>query len=127
MRRRALIILLPALACCLAGCSVASRFVPPGGMGDRCADFMTKAFPGAEIHITKSTAVATSLTTIVAKVEGARTDQPPHGPPSPLAVECRFDSGVLTSFRWTTGPFSKGRQEIGGGGASGLAPSPGSR
>jgi hypothetical protein len=126
MRPDAVTILLSALACLLAGCGAASRFVPPGGMADRCADFMTRAFPGADIDVTKSTAAATSLTTIVAKVEAVRTDLPPHAPPAPpLAVECRFDSDVLTSFRWTEGPF--GRKEIDVGRASGLAPSPASR
>jgi hypothetical protein len=97
-------VVLPALACGVAGCGV-SRFVPQGGMADRCADFMVKAFPGADIDITKSSAVAISLTTIVAKVEGARTDLPPHPVRARwLAAECRFDSDILTSFRWTKGP-----------------------
>jgi hypothetical protein len=92
-------VLVPAVACCLAACAVASRFVPPGGMAKRCADLMIEAYPGAEIHITKSGAAATSLVTIVAKVEGVRTDLPPHAGSSPiLAVECHFESDVLTSF-----------------------------
>jgi hypothetical protein len=105
MRHRAPNLLPLVLACCLEGCGIAPRFAPQGGMAERCSDFMTEAYPGADIDITKSGAAATSLTTIVAKVEGVRTDLPPHAPPSPpLAVECRFDSGILTSFRWTKGP-----------------------
>jgi hypothetical protein len=105
MRRPIPKALLPAVVCCLAGCGVASRFVPPGGMADRCAEFMIKAYPGDDIAITKSGAVAASLTTIIAKVEGVRTDLPPHAATSPrLAVECRFDNSILTSFRWTKGP-----------------------
>jgi hypothetical protein len=105
MLRRMSNVLLPAVACCLAGCGIASGFVPSGGMAKRCADFMTEAYSGADIDITKSRAGATSLTTIVANVEGVRTDLPPHAARSRvLAVECRFDDSVLTSFRWTKGP-----------------------
>jgi uncharacterized membrane protein YgcG len=112
--------LMPALACVVAGCGVASRVVPQGGMADRCADFMTRAYPTADIDITRREAAATSLTTIVAKVEGVRTDLPPSAKPSrPLAVECRFDSGILVGFRWTNGPgltFSSGGAGKSGGG-----------
>jgi hypothetical protein len=101
MRRRTPKVLLPAVMCCLAGCALVAR----GGMADRCADFMVAAYPGADIDITKRGAAATSLTTIVAEVEGVRTNLPPHAPPAArLAVECRFESSVLTSFRWTKGP-----------------------
>jgi hypothetical protein len=97
--------LLLALAFCLEGCGPARHFVPEGGMAERCADFMTKAFPGADIEISKSEATATSLTTIVAKVEGVRTNLPAHAPQARfVAVECRFENGVLTGFRWTKGP-----------------------
>ena len=89
--------------CCLdAGCSL----VPSGGMADRCADLMQRAYPGADIDVTKREAAATSITTIVAKVEGVRSDTPPGGlAPRHLAVECRFDSDILTGFRWTAGPL----------------------
>jgi hypothetical protein len=84
------------------GCQI----VPSGGMADRCADIMQRAYPGADIDITKREAAATSITTIVAHVEGVRSDIPPHGPlPRKLAVECRFDDSILTGFRWTTGPL----------------------
>jgi hypothetical protein len=74
-------------------------------MAERCADFMTRAFPGASIDVTKSEAAAESLTTVVATVEGVRSDLPravrvPHR----IAAECRFDNGILTRFRWTKGP-----------------------
>jgi hypothetical protein len=94
-----------ALACCLAGCGPAARFLPQGGMAERCANFMTRAYPDAAIDITRSEAAAESLTTIAAKIEGVRTDLPPHAPlPRFIAVECRFENGVLTGFRWTKGP-----------------------
>ena len=105
MRRCASVVSILALACLVAGCGPAARLLPQGGMAERCADFMTKAYPGAAIEITKSEAAAESLTTIAAKVEGVRTDLPPNGPvPRFVAVECRFENGVLTGFRWTKGP-----------------------
>ena len=104
MRRTRWVSVLPAagLFCLVAGC----HLVPAGGMADRCADIMQRAYPGADIDITKREAGATSLTTIVAHVAGVRNDMPPHGPlPRDLAVECRFDNGILTEFRWTAGPL----------------------
>ena len=75
------------------------------GLAERCAEIMQLAFPSSAIEIGKSDAAATSLTTIVAHVEGTRTDMPAGGPlVRDLAVECRFDNNILTSFRWTAGP-----------------------
>ena len=75
-------------------------------MADRCADVMQQAYPGVDIDITKREAAATNITTIVAHVEGVRSDIPPQGPlPRNLAVECRFDDSILTRFRWTAGPL----------------------
>jgi hypothetical protein len=94
-----------ALATSFLGFLGACHLAPAGGMAERCADLMRQADPGADIDITKSGAAATSITTIVAHVEGVRSDVPPHGPlPRRLAVECRFDGDILTGFRWTTGP-----------------------
>jgi len=88
--------------CLTAGC----HLIPTGGMAERCADIMQQAYPGVDIDITKREAAATSITTIIAHVEGVRSDLPPHGPlPRNLAVECRFDDGILTGFRWTKGPL----------------------
>ena len=94
--------LLAILATVVASCSI-----PRGiGLAERCADFMLRAYPSAAIEITKSEASATSLTTIVARVEGVRTGMPEGGPLlRDLAVECRFDENVLTGFRWTAGPL----------------------
>jgi hypothetical protein len=67
---------------------------------------MLRAFPSANIEIGKSGASATGLTTIIAHVEGVRTDMPPEGPLTrDLAVECQFDDNILTGFRWTVGPL----------------------
>ena len=74
-------------------------------MADRCADLMVLAYPGADIDITKREAAATSLTTIVAHIEGDRTNLPSNALIARhLAVECKFDNNVLTGFRWTKGP-----------------------
>jgi len=91
------------VVCCLSsGCGV-TRDV---GLAERCADTMLRAFPSANIEIGKSEASATGLTTIIAHVEGVRTDMPPEGPLTrDLAVECQFDNNILTGFRWTAGPL----------------------
>jgi hypothetical protein len=91
------------LICCLgAGCGSIPHDV---GLAERCADIMQRAFPSATIEIGKSDASATSLTTIVARVEGIRSDIPPEGSlRRDLAVECQFDNNILTGFRWTAGP-----------------------
>lgn len=76
------------------------------GLAERCADFMRRAYPSAAIEITWSDASATSLTTIIARVQGVRTDMPEGGPLlHDLGVECQFDENVLTGFRWTAGPL----------------------
>jgi hypothetical protein len=77
------------------------------GLAERCADVMQRAFPNATIEIAKSGASATGLTTIIAHVEGVRSDIPPEEPQTrDLAVECRFDNNILTDFRWTAGPLN---------------------
>ena len=91
------------LVCCLStGCGV-TRDV---GLAARCADIMQLAFPSANIEVGESEASATSLTTIVARVEGTRSNIPPDGPlMRNLAVECQFDNNILTAFHWTAGPL----------------------
>jgi len=86
----------------LTGCSIPHDV----GFAERCADIMQLAFPGATIEIGKSGASATGLTTIIARVEGVRSDIPQEGPLTrDLAVECQFDNNILTGFRWTAGPL----------------------
>ena len=91
-----------AIFCCLcAGCGIK----PDVGAAERCADIMRRAYPSASIDITKRDASATGLTTIIASVEGTRTDVALDGSlVRDLAVECRFDENVLTGFRWIRGP-----------------------
>jgi hypothetical protein len=76
------------------------------GLAERCAEVMRRAYPAAAIEITKSGASASSLTAILAQVEGVRTDLPAEAPGRTLAVECRFDENILTGFRWTAGPMA---------------------
>jgi hypothetical protein len=85
----------------LADCAL----VPEGGLAERCAGLMRHAYREADIDITKRVAAAKGLTTVVATVEGERTNLPPNvAIARHLAVECTFDNDVLTGFRWTAGP-----------------------
>ena len=81
-------------------------------LGDRCADAMKTAFPGGGIKVTKSQvaqdSAGASLTAMVARVEGVRSDVPVEGTLArDVAVECRFEENVLTGFRWTAGPLQR--------------------
>jgi len=101
VRQGAAASLLIALSALAASCGIPHSV----GLAERCAEIMKSAYPNAAIDITKSEALATSLTTIVARVEGSRSDSPPEAPSRrDLAVECRFDENVLTEFHWTAGP-----------------------
>jgi hypothetical protein len=87
------------------GALAACHAVPRGGLAERCADVMRQAYPVADIDVTERTAVAKSLTTVVARVVGERTNLPANAAIARhLAVECTFDNDVLTGFRWTAGP-----------------------
>ena len=93
---------------CAALCSAGGGCGLPRDVGaaERCAEFMRRAYPNAEIEITRTEASATSLTTILATANGSRTNLPPDTLLArDLAVECRFDENVLTEFRWTAGPM----------------------
>ncbi len=85
------------------------------GLSDRCADLMQEAFPGGDVEITSAKAhpdkTAATVTVIIAEVEGVRSAVAPGGMLAhDLAVECRFENGILTGFRWTKGPlFSEER------------------
>jgi hypothetical protein len=74
------------------------------GLGDRCAQFMQRAMPSAQIDIGDRSSTSPDIRTIVAAAQGTRTDLPPGSPVDPnLAVECTFTDSVLTAFRWTKG------------------------
>jgi hypothetical protein len=97
------VLALASLCCIGAGCGT----IPDVGLAERCGDIMRRAYPSASIDITKREALATSMTTIMATVEGVRADLAPDQPLAQnLAVECRFDENILTGFRWTAGPKS---------------------
>jgi uncharacterized protein (DUF4415 family) len=110
MRWQAILALAGAAA--LSGCGTVQSLVGDArdavgdpGLGRRCADMMRQAFPGAEIRVTRAQASA-AMADATAQVEGERQDVPAGGPlPRKVAVECRFDHDVLTSFRWTAGPL----------------------
>lgn len=78
-------------------------------LGERCADLMQRAFPGGDIEVTGSQVThdhTASVAAMVATAEGVRKDVSGKGPlRHDVAVECKFQDGVLTSFRWTTGPL----------------------
>jgi hypothetical protein len=110
MFRWAAIIFFLSAAGLLGGCSQqATQFggrVAPDtlGLGDRCAEFMQKAMPFAEIDIGDRSSTSPDIRTIIAKAQGTRTDLPQGSPVDrDLAVECTFTDSVLTGFRWTKG------------------------
>ena len=108
MRMRVLPAALTA-AVLLAGCDwsqkMAGRIAPDTvSLADRCGEIMQKAMPFAEIEIGDRTSESTGIRTIVAHVQGTRTDIPQNGEVArDLAAECTFQNNVLTAFRWTKG------------------------
>ena len=89
-----------------AGCGLRLREASPL---DRCAELMQQAFPGGDIRPTKKEVAeeaASSIATVIARVEGERRNVSPDSVPlRDVAVECRFENGILTGFRWTKGPL----------------------
>jgi predicted small secreted protein len=107
----------PILALCfvafsLAGCGWMSGvgFDAQSALGsvsltDRCADFMRRAFPDTAIDVTDRQVTVDAETTVVA-IAADRRDVPENGLYArKIGVECRFANGVLTGFRWTSGPI----------------------
>ena len=96
----------------LAGCSRMSTlgFDTKQALGsvslvDRCSDFMHRAFPDSTIDVADSH-VGTETANATVTVQGVRSDVPANSTYArKVAVECRFETGVLTSFRWTAGPI----------------------
>lgn len=91
----------------LAGCNWAERVggrVNPDstGLGGRCAAVMQAAIPYADIDIGKSTSENKGVSTMLAHVEGTRTDHPnTEGVARNLAADCEFNDNVLVSFHLT--------------------------
>ena len=72
---------------------------------DRCSDFMRRAFPNGDIDVVGSH-VDTSMENTLVTVQGVRNSVPANSPYArSVAVECRFEGGVLAGFRWTAGPI----------------------
>ena len=76
---------------------------------DRCVDVMDQAFPGGDIKPTKkeiANEATPSIAAVVAVIEGERRNVAAESVPlRDVAVECRFENGILTGFRWTKGPL----------------------
>jgi len=95
----------------LGGCSqqqltqLGGKVAPDSlGLGDRCAQFMQRAMPFAEIDIGDRSSTSPDIRTIIATAQGTRTDLPEGSPANrDLAAECTFTDNVLTAFRWTKG------------------------
>jgi|SRR5579862_9683864 len=109
MRQAAAIPVLLAMCGALAGCEwtqhVAGTINPDSlSLADRCAEVMKAAMPFAKIEITKRTSQGTGIDTIVARVEGRRSDLPKETTTAlDLAMECQFDNNVLVGIHWTKG------------------------
>ncbi|HKT17121.1 MAG TPA: hypothetical protein VJR47_03700 [Stellaceae bacterium] len=72
---------------------------------DRCGDFLHRAFPNSAIKI-GDTHVEAEMDRATVTVAATRTGVPEGGAYlRDVAVECRFENGVLTGFRWTKGPL----------------------
>jgi hypothetical protein len=109
--RRAAVSLGLALALLLGGCSrmASLGFDAQSAFGsvslvDRCADFMHRAFPESAIEVSDSRVSAQSDSTIV-DIAAIRSAVPAGSLYArDVGVECRFENGILTGFRWTKGP-----------------------
>jgi hypothetical protein len=74
-------------------------------MVDRCSDFMSRAFPNGDIDVVGSHVAADAQSTLVT-VQGVRSGISEKAPGArSVAVECHYQNGVLTSFRWIAGPI----------------------
>lgn len=108
--KRGHIIIRVAGAVLLSGLVAACALPREPSYTDRCAALMKTAFPGSDITVTDAHAAlsdrAASLATMTAEVAGTRQNVASGGfVAREVAVECRFDNGVLTDFHWTKGPF----------------------
>lgn len=71
---------------------------------DRCSDFMHRAYPQEGITVS-GTHVATNDENAIVTVNATRSGVPANATYSrDIGVECRFEGGILTGFRWTAGP-----------------------
>lgn len=74
-------------------------------MIDRCSDFMSRAFPNGDIDVVGSH-IATDPDGALVTVQGVRNSVPENSSSARnVAVECHYQNGILTGFRWIAGPI----------------------
>jgi len=100
------------MATALTSCGYAEQEAGTPGLGDRCADFMQRSFPGSGVtikakHEQLARTAGGGLTVMIVTVSGVRKDTPESGGfvARNVAAECRFENAILTEFKWTQGPF----------------------
>jgi hypothetical protein len=100
------------LAACATLENVRPNIIRNTGLGDSCADYMRLSYPGARVdirlqHVEVANTRSGGLGLMIVDVEGVRPDIPASGGflANEVAARCRFESGILTQFRWTKGPF----------------------
>ena len=71
---------------------------------DRCIDLMHRAYPNAELDVTNQhvNVEGNAATVLIAATRNGVPAKSPYA--RAIGVECRFESNILTSFRWTAGP-----------------------
>lgn len=75
------------------------------GFADRCVDFMNRAFPDAGFDVTDRRVDVEGNDATIA-IAATRKSVPANGTYArEVGAECRFENGILTGFRWTTGPL----------------------
>ena len=72
---------------------------------DRCIDFMQKAFPDAHFEVSSKRITAHANESVI-DIQATRDDVPVGGRmPRNIAAQCRFESGVIAEFHWTSAPL----------------------
>ena len=72
--------------------------------GDRCTDFMHRAFPDARLDVTDRQ-IKIDANNVTVTIAATRRDVPEGGPYArSVGIECEFENSILTGFRWTAGP-----------------------
>jgi hypothetical protein len=106
IKQRWRFVLLVQAALTLAGCGLAPKALTgPPDPGEQCASLLDEAFPGGDIAITAKKIVPNSITTTTITIDGTRDIEPSAALARDVAVECRFERGVLLDFHWTKPPF----------------------
>lgn len=104
MPRIAAVSVLLALSGCSGFESMEYRFRDMS-LSDRCIYFAKEAFPEMRLADTKVQS-ATDMDVTTTRIDGVNENAGTTGQlRRDVAVECRFENGILTDFRWTAGPF----------------------